>query len=130
MLRIFKLIIQSLLVAYLVIFSVSNGTTITFKPFMNVAQYEIPLFLLVIITLFIGIIIGALAMYGEKIVLNGKIKKLNKEIKADKQEIERLQKITISQEEVEKASKEEKLPEVKDVSETTSVSSDIKDAVR
>lgn len=130
MLRIFKLIIQSLLVAYLVIFSVSNGTTITFKPFMNVAQYEIPLFLLVIITLFIGIIIGALAMYGEKIVLNGKIKKLNKEIKADKQEIERLQKITISQEEIEKASKEEKLPEVKDVSETTSVSSDIKDAVR
>lgn len=131
MLRIFKLVIQSLLVAYLVIFSVSNGSIITFKPFMNVAQYEIPLFLLVIITLFVGIIIGALAMYGEKRVLISKVKKLNKEIKSDKQEIERLQKITINQEESEKVNKEETPTEVKEVQETTSsVSSDIKDAVR
>lgn len=129
MLRIFKLIIQALLVAYLVIFSVSNGTVVTFKPFMNVAQYEIPLFLLVIITLFVGIVIGAVAMYGEKIGLNSKIKRLNKEIKADKEEIQRLQKLTISQEESEKVNKEENLPEVKENKETA-VSNDIKDAVR
>lgn len=129
MLRIFKLIIQALLVAYLVIFSVSNGSVVTFKPFMNVAQYDIPLFLLVIITLFIGIVIGALAVYGEKLGLNSKIKKLNKEIKADKEEIQRLQKLTISQEETEKANKEENLPAVKENNETA-VSNDIKDAVR
>lgn len=129
MLRIFKLIIQALLVSYLVIFSVSNGTVVTFKPFMNVVQYDIPLFLLVIITLFVGIVIGAVAMYGEKKGLDGKIKKLNKEIKADKEEIQRLQKLTISQEEGEKANKEENLPEVKENKETA-VSNDIKDAVR
>ena len=95
---------------------------------MNVVQYEIPLFLLVIITLFIGIVIGAVAMYGEKIGLNSKIKKLNKEIKADKQEIERLQKLTISQEENEKTVSEE-LPKQQEKNEVT-VSNDIKDAIR
>lgn len=129
MLRIFKLIIQALLVSYLVIFSVSNGTVVTFKPFMNVVQYDIPLFLLVIITLFVGIVIGAVAMYGEKKGLDSKIKKLNKEIKADKEEIQRLQKLTISQEETEKNNKEESLPEVKENKETA-VSNHIKDAVR
>lgn len=98
MIRIFKLIIQAVFIGYLIIFSVSNVETVTFKPLMNVATYNIPLFLLVIITLFIGIVIGALAVWGESLALKSRIKKLNKEIKADQQEIERLQKLTISQE--------------------------------
>lgn len=96
MIRIFKLIIQAVFIGYLIVFSVSNVETVTFKPLMNIAAYNIPLFLLVIITLFIGIVIGALAVWGETLALKGKIKKLNKEIKADQQEIERLQKLTIS----------------------------------
>lgn len=129
MLRIIKLIIQALLVAYLVIFSVSNGSVVTFKPFMNVAQYEIPLFLLVIIVLFIGIVIGALAMYGEKLGLNRKIKKLNKEIKADKEEIQRLQKLTISTDEKNNAEEENKAVEETQTKELA-LSNDIKDAIR
>ena len=68
MIRIIKLIIQAALVGYLVIFSVSNINTVTFKPLLNLVQYEIPLFLLVIIVLFIGVLIGAFAMYIEKYI--------------------------------------------------------------
>lgn len=98
MIRIFKLIVQAVLIGYLIVFSVSNVGTVTFKPLMSVAVYEIPLFLLVIITLFIGILIGAVAVWGETLSLKSKIKKLNKEIKANMQEIERLQQLTVSQE--------------------------------
>ena len=100
MLRIISLIIKAIFVAYLIIFSVSNVNTVTFKPLMNVVTYNIPLFLLVIITLFIGIVIGALAVWGENMSLKSKMRKLNKEIKNEQQEIERLQKLTISQEPV------------------------------
>lgn len=129
MIRIFKLIIQAVFIGYLIIFSVSNVETVTFKPLMNVATYNIPLFLLVIITLFIGIVIGALAVWGESLALKSRIKKLNKEIKADQQEIERLQKLTISQE----PAKQEPAA-VEEVNKTEApaenVQNDIKDALR
>ena len=129
MIRIFKLIIQAVFIGYLIIFSVSNVETVTFKPLMNVATYNIPLFLLVIITLFIGIVIGALAVWGESLALKSRIKKLNKEIKADQQEIERLQKLTISQE----PSKQEPAA-VEEVNKTEApaenAQNDIKDALR
>ena len=95
MLRIISLIIKAVFVAYLIIFSVSNVNTVTFKPLMNVVTYNIPLFLLVIITLFIGIVIGALAVWGENMALKSKMRKLYKEIKNEQQEIESLKKKTI-----------------------------------
>lgn len=129
MIRIFKLIIQAVFIGYLIIFSVSNVETVTFKPLMNVATYNIPLFLLVIITLFIGIVIGALAVWGESLALKSRIKKLNKEIKADQQEIERLQKLTISQEPA-----KQELAAVEEVNKTEApaenAQNDIKDALR
>lgn len=129
MIRIFKLVIQAVFIGYLIIFSVSNVETVTFKPLMNVATYNIPLFLLVIITLFIGIVIGALAVWGESLALKSRIKKLNKEIKADQQEIERLQKLTISQE----PAKQEPAA-VEEVNKTEApaenAQNDIKDALR
>lgn len=129
MIKIFKLIIQAVFIGYLIIFSVSNVETVTFKPLMNVATYNIPLFLLVIITLFVGIVIGALAVWGESLALKSRIKKLNKEIKADQQEIERLQKLTISQE----PAKQEPAA-VEEVNKTEApaenAQNDIKDALR
>ena len=129
MIRIFKLIIQAVFIGYLIIFSVSNVETVTFKPLMNIAAYNIPLFLLVIITLFIVIVIGALAVWGESLALKSRIKKLNKEIKADQQEIERLQKLTISQEPV-----KQEVAAVEEVSKTETpvenTQNDIKDALR
>lgn len=134
MIRIIKLIIQAALVGYLVIFSVSNINTVTFKPLLNLVQYEIPLFLLVIIVLFIGVLIGAFAMYIEKYVTAYNVKQLKKELTAAKKEIERLQKITISPEDAKNnkqesetvipnaiSSKEESEPKVED---------DIKNALR
>lgn len=134
MIRIIKLIIQATLVGYLVIFSVSNINTVTFKPLLNLVQYEIPLFLLVIIVLFIGVLIGAFAMYIEKYVTAYNVKQLKKELTAAKKEIERLQKITISPEDAKNnkqesetvipnaiSSKEETEPKVED---------DIKNALR
>ncbi len=129
MIRIFKLIIQAVFIGYLIIFSVSNVETVTFKPLMNIAAYNIPLFLLVIITLFIGIVIGALAVWGESLALKSRIKKLNKEIKTNQQEIERLQKLTISQEPV-----RQETAAVEEVSKTETpvenTQNDIKDALR
>ena len=129
MIRIFKLIIQAVFIGYLIIFSVSNVETVTFKPLMNVATYNIPLFFFFLITLFIGIVIGALAVWGESLALKSRIKKLNKEIKADQQEIERLQKLTISQE----PAKQEPAA-VEEVNKTEApaenAQNDIKDALR
>lgn len=130
MIRIFKLIIQAVFIGYLIIFSVSNVETVTFKPLMNIATYNIPLFLLVIITLFVGIVIGALAVWGESLALKSRIKKLNKEIKTNQQEIERLQKLTIAGEPV----KQETAAAVEEVSNTETpaetTQNDIKDALR
>lgn len=130
MIRIFKLIIQAVFIGYLIIFSVSNVETVTFKPLMNIAAYNIPLFLLVIITLFIGIIIGALAVWGESLALKSKIKKLNKEINTHQQEIERLQKLTISGEPV----KQEAVAAVEETNKTETpaenTQNDIKDVLR
>lgn len=129
MIRIFKLIIQAVFIGYLIIFSVSNVETVTFKPLMNIAAYNIPLFLLVIITLFIGIIIGALAVWGESLALKSRIKKLNKEINTHKQEIERLQKLTISGEPVkQEAAAAEETNKTETPAENTQ--NDIKDALR
>ena len=127
MLRIISLIIKAIFVAYLIIFSVSNVNTVTFKPLMNVVTYNIPLFLLVIITLFIGIVIGALAVWGENMSLKSKMRKLNKEIKSEQQEIERLQKLTISQEPIKiEENKQEQTAEEK----PAAPQNDIKDALR
>ncbi len=117
MIRIFKLVIQAVFIGYLIIFSVSNVETVTFKP-------------LVIITLFIGIVIGALAVWGESLALKSKIKKLNKEIAAEQQEIERLQKLTISREPAKQESRA--VIEETNKTETTSenTQNDIKDALR
>ena len=97
---------------------------------MNIAVYNIPLFLLVIITLFIGIVIGALAVWGESLALKSKIKKLNKEIAAEQQEIERLQKLTISSE----PAKQESPAVIEETNKTETTSentqNDIKDALR
>lgn len=129
MLRIISLIIKAIFVAYLIIFSVSNVNTVTFKPLMNVVTYNIPLFLLVIITLFIGIVIGALAVWGENMALKSKMRKLNKEIKNEQQEIERLQKLTISQEPVKaEENKQEQTAEEKPA--VAAPQNDIKDALR
>ncbi len=129
MLRIISLIIKAVFVAYLIIFSVSNVNTVTFKPLMNVVTYNIPLFLLVIITLFIGIVIGALAVWGENMALKSKMRKLNKEIKNEQQEIERLQKLTISQEPVKtEENKQEQTAEEKPAA--AAPQNDIKDALR
>lgn len=127
--RIFKLVIQAVFIGYLIIFSVSNVETVTFKPLMNFVAYNIPLFLLVIITLFIGIIVGALAVWGETLSLNSKIKKLNKEIKASQQEIDRLQKLTISQE---PAQQENTIDEINNKTEisATNEPNDIKEVLR
>ncbi len=125
MLRIIKLIIEAMLVAYLVIFSVSNVGMVTFKPLMNIVQYEIPLFLLVIIVLFIGVIIGAVVMFLEKQSVSFQLRRVQKELQAEKKEVERLQKITISEEQkVESVEKkeEEQAPVTAD--------NDIKNALR
>lgn len=100
MMRILGLIIKAVFVAYLVIFSVNNFQVVQFKPFMNVAAYQVPLFLLIIISMFIGLVLGALAMVPEKLSLQGQIKRLSKEMKGKDDEIERLKKLTVSNTEV------------------------------
>lgn len=96
MFRILKIIIAAIIAAYFVIFSVSNLQYVTIKPFMNVTSYNIPLFLIIVFSIFIGLLIGAIAMYGENINLKFRIKKQNKTIKNLNIDIDRLKKLTIS----------------------------------
>ena len=106
MFRIIKLIIAAVIAAYVVIFSVSNLQFITVKPFMNVTSYNIPLFLIIIFSLLAGFIIGAIAMYGEKITLKSQNRKQNKVIKEQLKEIDRLKKLTISGKKIDESNNE------------------------
>lgn len=97
MFKILKVVISAVLIAYLLIFTVNNQQNVVIKIFSNSTAYEIPLFLLVIICIFAGILIGSIIMYGEKVVMSLHVKKLNKEIKNKDNEIERLKRLTISE---------------------------------
>lgn len=97
MFKILKVVISAVLIAYLLIFTVNNQQSVIIKIFSDSTAYSIPLFLLVIICIFMGIIAGSLIMYGEKMAVVFQLRKLNKEIKAKDTEIERLKKITFSE---------------------------------
>lgn len=97
MFKILKVVISAVLIAYLLIFTVNNQQSVIIKIFSDSTAYSIPLFLLVIICIFMGIIAGSLIVYGEKMAVVFQLRKLNKEIKAKDTEIERLKKITFSE---------------------------------
>lgn len=97
MLKIIKVVISAILIAYLLIFTVNNQQDVIIKIFSDSTAYSIPLFLLVIICIFIGIIAGTLIMYAEKMAVVLQLRKANKEIKTKDTEIERLKKITFSE---------------------------------
>ena len=96
MMKFIGLVIKAVFVAYLIIFSICNQDSVNFKFFMNTPAYNIPLFLLIIVSIFIGLVLGAAAIYAEKIVVSINNSKLKKEIVRLEKEIERLKKITVT----------------------------------
>lgn len=133
MLKILKVFISAILIAYLLIFTVNNQESIVLKIFSDSTAYSIPLFLLVIICVFIGILIGTLIMYGEKMAVVFQLRKLNKELKARDNEIERLKKITFSEsvpdKDINTANEIDKTV-VEQNNENQQENSDIKDVIR
>lgn len=133
MLKILKVFISAILIAYLLIFTVNNQESIVLKIFSDSTAYSIPLFLLVIICVFIGILIGTLIMYGEKMAVVFQLRKLNKELKTRDNEIERLKKITFSEsvpdKDINTANEIDKTV-VEQNNENQQENSDIKDVIR
>ncbi len=134
MVKVIKLIIKAIFVVYLVIFAVSNIESVTFKPLMNLVSYDMPLFLLVTIALFIGIVIGSIAMWGDNLSLKSKIRKLKKDIQNSNQEIERLQKLTIIKEDNKeaenKSNNQENIAPQEKPQEVVALENNIKDVLR
>lgn len=133
MLKILKVFISAILIAYLLIFTVNNQESIVLKIFSDSTAYSIPLFLLVIICVFIGILIGTLIMYGEKMAVVFQLRKLNKELKTRDNEIERLKNITFSEsvpdKDINTANEIDKTV-VEQNNENQQENSDIKDVIR
>lgn len=111
MARIIGIILKSLLFAYLVIFCVSNSENITFRliPGME-ALATLPLFLMIIICLFIGVIIGVFVIYFDPKHPRKRVKVLERALAEKNAEIENLKKIiatpTVEEEFVEEETSE------------------------
>lgn len=99
--KIVGIIFYAIIAAYLVIFAVNNMQTVQLKLFFNSAQYNMPLFLLSMLLLFAGFLLGIIIMAFANISSGSKIKKLEKQSKEYQTEITRLKNIAISGENTE-----------------------------
>lgn len=92
----FGVIIQVIIIAYIIVFSMSNRNNVEINFFIGTPSYVLPLFMLILCTLFIGFIFGVILVSIEKISLNSRIKKLTKQASEYQEEILRLKNITVS----------------------------------
>lgn len=94
--RVIGIIIKAAVIAYLFLFSLNNKDAVSVKfPFAD-AIYNMPMFLLILLVLFTGFILGVLMMLGGNFSLKSSIKKLGRQSKEYQEEITRLKNITIS----------------------------------
>ena len=118
-------VIKAVLVAYLVIFAVINMQQVELTFFFEMQPFAMPMFLFVILVVFIGFVVGVLMMTGEKISASRQIKKLEKQLSAATEEINRLKNIPLTENPVTEPASQVALPE-----QTESQTGAIKDALR
>lgn len=115
-------IIKAVFMAYLVIFAVTNMQQVQLTLFFGMQPIQMPMFLFVIITLFLGFLAGIFLMVSDKFSNSRNIKKLEKQLSKSESEINRLKNIPLN---------DQKDEEVKTTeSEATKENDSIKDALR
>lgn len=126
--KIVGIVVYAVIAAYLVIFAVNNMQAVQLKLFFNSTEYNMPLFLLAMLLLFTGFLLGILVMAFGHISSSSKIKKLGKQAKEYQNEIIRLKNIAISGENPEN-DHEKTITDV-EVKNQNNVDADIKNILR
>ncbi len=93
-----KILAIIFLLALLGIFIVYNSQTVNVS-YLGIKFENMPLWLVVFISVFVGIFIGWLFMFIDELSVKRKLKNAEKEIKGLKEEIAQLRQLTISKEE-------------------------------
>jgi len=93
-----KILAVIFLLALLGIFIVYNSQTVNVS-YLGIKFENMPLWLVVFISVFVGIFIGWLFMFIDELSVKRKLKNAEKEIKGLKEEIAQLRQLTISKEE-------------------------------
>ncbi len=96
-LNILKISIVVVIVAFLVLFVVYNHQMVTIA-YLNIKFENMPLWLVVFISIFAGIFIGWFFMFADEVGVKKDLKRKNKEIEALKSEIAQLRQLTIKEE--------------------------------
>ncbi len=89
-------IIKAVFMAYLVIFAVINMQQVQLTLFFGMQPIKMPMFLFVIITLFLGFLAGIFLMVSDKFSNSRNIKRLEKQLSKSETEISRLKNIPLS----------------------------------
>jgi uncharacterized integral membrane protein len=91
-----KNIVIALLFLIAITFSLKNNETVAIKYYFQLGPIEIPLFLLVFISLIIGIFIGGMEGLIGKMKMGSTIRKLNKELECKEKELTSLRNLPIT----------------------------------
>lgn len=105
--KILATLLKALVVIYVVIFSVLNNTSVEVSYFFNAQPFHLPLFLVIVIAIFCGMVLSAALWYYEKFRTSRVISGLRKELKAAEDEIVRLRNLPLTQSETKKEKPQE-----------------------
>ncbi len=96
--KIISTIIKTVVIVAIVIFATLNMHNVQLKYFYGKDPVNPPLFLVIIIAVFVGIILAALVAFSEKMKTRKEINNLKKNLKEAEKEITRLRNLPLSKE--------------------------------
>jgi len=96
--RVISTIIKTVVIAAIVIFATLNMQTVELQYFYGKAPVELPLFLIIIGSAFIGVILATLVAVSEKMKTRREMNSLRKNLKEAEKEITRLRNLPLSKE--------------------------------
>jgi uncharacterized integral membrane protein len=92
------MIIKTIVIAAVVIFATLNMQTVQLEYFYGKEPVSLPLFLIIILAVFVGIILATLVAVSEKMRTRKEINNLKKNLKEAEKEINRLRNLPLSKE--------------------------------
>jgi len=96
MLKIISLLIKAIIVAYLIIFAVTNSGQVELDLFFNDLIVSMPMFIFTLIVLFIGCVIGILSTLSYRFQVKRELKKVKRTLTEQMDENIKLRNITVS----------------------------------
>lgn len=96
--RVISTIIKTVVIAAIVIFATLNMQSVSLEYFYGREPVQLPLFLIIIFSAFIGVILAALVAFSEKMKTRKEMNTLKKKLNEAEKEIKRLQNLPLSRE--------------------------------